>query len=72
MTHQGKSISPLRRRMIEDMTLRKLSPKTQSAIHPLGEAAHPAPGPLAGYGHVPRICAAFSCIWWSRAPRGSR
>ena len=25
-----KAISPLRRRMIEDMTLRKLSPKTQS------------------------------------------
>jgi len=30
MTHPTKSISPLRQRMIEDMTLRKLSPKTQS------------------------------------------
>ena len=25
----GKTISPLRRRMIEDMTIRKLAPKTQ-------------------------------------------
>ncbi len=29
MTESNKSISPLRQRMIEDMTLRKLSPKTQ-------------------------------------------
>ena len=30
MSQSNKSISPLRQRMIEDMTLRKLSPKTQS------------------------------------------
>ena len=30
MTHTTKPISPLRRRMIEDMALRKLAPKTQS------------------------------------------
>ena len=30
MTHSNQSISPLRQRMIEDMTLRKLSPKTQA------------------------------------------
>ena len=30
MPDSNKSISPLRRRMIEDMTLRKLSPKTQT------------------------------------------
>ena len=30
MTHSTKAISPLRQRMIEDMVLRKLSPKTQS------------------------------------------
>jgi len=30
MTHSNKSISPLRQRMIEDMTLRKLNPKTQA------------------------------------------
>ena len=31
MTHTENSISPLRQRMIEDMTMRKLSPKTQTA-----------------------------------------
>jgi len=31
MTESTKPISPLRRRMIEDMTMRKLSPKTQTA-----------------------------------------
>ena len=31
MTHSTKPISPLRQRMIDDMTLRKLNPKTQSA-----------------------------------------
>ena len=30
MTDSNKSISPLRQRMIDDMTLRKLSPKTQA------------------------------------------
>ena len=30
MTKSSKSISPLRRRMIDDMTMRKLSPRTQS------------------------------------------
>ena len=29
MTHSTKPISPLRQRMIEDMTMRKLSPRTQ-------------------------------------------
>ena len=31
MTQTTQSVSPLRQRMIDDMTLRKLSPKTQSA-----------------------------------------
>ncbi|MEE8616760.1 MAG: site-specific integrase [Roseateles sp.] len=31
MTHSNQSISPLRQRMIDDMTLRKLSPKTQAS-----------------------------------------
>ena len=30
MTHHSKPISPLRKRMLEDMALRKLAPKTQS------------------------------------------
>ena len=31
MTQNNKSISPLRQRMIEDMTMRKLSPRIQTA-----------------------------------------
>ena len=31
MSQSKKSISPLRQRMIEDMSMRKLSPKTQTA-----------------------------------------
>ena len=31
MTHNTKPISPLRQRMIDDMTLRKLAPQTQAA-----------------------------------------
>ena len=30
MTHSNQSVSPLRQRMIDDMTLRKLSPRTQA------------------------------------------
>ena len=30
MTHSNKSTNPLRQRMIDDMTLRKLAPKTQA------------------------------------------
>lgn len=30
MTKSTKSISPLRQRIIDDMTMRKLSPKTQT------------------------------------------
>ncbi len=31
MTHSTKTISPLRQRMIDDMTMRRLNPKTQTA-----------------------------------------
>ena len=30
MSHANQSVSPLRQRMIEDMTLRKLGPSTQT------------------------------------------
>ena len=35
MTDSNKPISPLRQRMIEDMTMRKLSPKTLSGTDKL-------------------------------------
>ena len=34
MTTTTHSISPLRQRMIDDMTMRKLAEKTQSPLHP--------------------------------------
>ncbi|MEA2078335.1 MAG: hypothetical protein U9P00_00460 [Pseudomonadota bacterium] len=43
MTQNTKPISPLRRRMIEDMMLRKLSPQTQAAyIHAVKSCVVPA------------------------------
>jgi hypothetical protein len=44
----NEAMSPLRRRMIEDVTIRKLAPKTQ----------HDYAIPRAS-----RTCAATSCIW---------
>jgi hypothetical protein len=40
------SISPLRQRMIDDMTLRKLSPRTQAAYLRGGGEVHPLLWPL--------------------------
>jgi hypothetical protein len=35
-------ISPLRRRMIEDMTIRTLVPKAQQGLHPVRQGLQPA------------------------------
>jgi hypothetical protein len=43
MTHSNQSTSPLRQRMIDDMTLRKLTPKTQATAHSLPGAHRPRP-----------------------------
>ena len=52
MTHSTQTTSPLRQRMIEDMSLRKLSPKTQSAYLRAVKR-------LAGYlGHSPHTATA--------------
>jgi hypothetical protein len=63
-------ISPLRRRMIEDMTIRKFAAKTQHdyvqgsrSLRPFS-AAPPIPP-------VRRTCAAFSGIWRRAAPTAS-
>ena len=66
------STSPLRQRMIEDMTMRKLSPKTQSgyirAVKKLTQFLGRSPDTAT----VLRICGAFSCTWWRAAFRVSR
>ena len=56
-------MSPLRRRMIEDMTVRNLSPATQrSYLHAVSR--------FSGYfGHSPQRlgleeCESIRCIWW--------
>ena len=60
MTQPTQPISPLRQRMIEDMTMRKLAPKTQAsyirAVKKLADSwvTH----------HIARLqktCASFSC-----------
>ncbi len=46
MTDSNKSISPLRQRMIDDMTLRKLSPKDTSQLPAGGDKVYPFLWPL--------------------------
>ena len=69
MTEQA--ISPLRRRMIEDMTIRKFAAKTQHdyvqrvkdfAVF-LGRSRQP---------QARRTCVVFSCIWHRTAPARPR
>ena len=66
MTNQA--ISPLRQRMIEDMTIRKLAPKTQQGYVrmiktlPRSSAARPIP-------RASRTSGAFNCIWATMARR---
>jgi len=62
MSQPSQTISPLRQRMIDDMTLRKLNPRTQEAyIRSVVKltrfcTVHPTrPRPM--------TCGAFSCIW---------
>ena len=57
----GESISPLRRRMIEDMTVRKFVEKTQKDYirHVKGLTSFSADRPTPPR---PRICAGTSCI----------
>ena len=64
------AISPLRRRMIEDMTIRKFAPKTQHDYVQVKDFA-------AFLGRSPdtanrRTCAAFGCIWRRAAPARQR
>ena len=57
-----EAISPLRRRMIEDMTIRKFAPKTQAsyirAVRNFTIFLGRSPDRRA-----PRTCGAISCIW---------
>jgi len=46
-----KPISPLRRRMIEDMTVRNFVEKTQR-LYPARQIVHSLPRPFAGYCHA--------------------
>jgi len=71
MTSSTQGISELRQRMIDDMRMRKLSEKTQSAyIRAVWQ--------LAGFSSArrtrpaKRICGAISCIWSIMAARRSR
>ena len=56
-----KTISPLRQRMIDDMTVRNFGEKTQQRLHPGGQDLDGVPGPIAGHGHGGGSCGGFSC-----------
>ena len=65
-------MSPLRRRMIEDMTVRNLSPATQrSYVYAVAKFSRYF-RPLAGPARVWRTCAPSRCIWWRPGSRGRR
>ena len=71
MNSSTPGVTPLRQRMIDDMRMRKLEPKTQAgycaqfASSPSSSSARPTPPPS-------RICGASSCTWSITAPRRSR
>jgi len=71
MSTNQDAVSPLRRRMIEDMTIRHLTAKTQGVY-----IRHVRPSRFSCAGRPiwpsPRICVASSCTWRPRAPRPAR
>ena len=69
MTENNKPISPLRQRMIDDMSLRKLSPKTQRGyIRAVLNFTRFLSVPLTK--RVPRTCGVSSCIGFRPASLG--
>ena len=68
MSHSTKPISPLRQRMIEDMTLRKFSPKTQTA-YLRAVATLPVSSAVPRTRPRRRIFDAISCAWSSKGVR---
>ena len=71
MNPSTPAVSPLRQRMLDDMRMRKLEPKTQDAyiraVRKLAasSSARPTRPPS-------RTCGASSCTWSTTAPRRSR
>jgi hypothetical protein len=64
-------LSPLRRRMIEDMTVRNLSPATQrSYVHAVSKFSRYLVVRRAGW--VWRMSGPFRSIWCRAASRGQR
>ena len=57
-----KAISPLRRRMIEDMTIRKFAPKTQQG-YMQSQGLRCVSRPITRHCQLQGRYAAFSCIW---------
>ena len=68
MESSNQPVSPLRQRMLEDMRMRQLAPKTQSAyiraVSRFGEF-------LGKFPTLPALktFAAFNCTWSMQAPR---
>jgi integrase/recombinase XerD len=64
---QKQAISSLRRRMIEDMTIRKLAPETQQGdIRTIKDLERSSTDRLTR--QASRTCGAFRCVWPRMAP----
>jgi len=63
MTQSTQSVSPLRQRMIDDMMMRKLSPKTQSKY--IRAVKDHTRGLLPGVPTARLVCTRFSCLYFS-------
>ncbi len=71
MNPSTPGVTPLRQRMLDDMRMRKLEPKTQAgylrAVRHLAVFLKASPDTA-----TLRTCDAFSCTWSIEAPRRSR
>jgi hypothetical protein len=72
MTQNTQTVSPLRQRMIEDMMLRKLSPKTQSGYILAVKKILRITWGILQLPPQQKICVVSSCIWSARVSRVSR
>ena len=72
MDASPRAISPLRQRMIDDMRMCKLSPKTQLQYIRAVQQVDRLCWPLARHRHGARTCGVTNCTWSITVRRRSR